>query len=83
MLLAKQIDKLIGQAYEMVPDTDRWDDLIGSLAHLVGGDSGIIYIKPSFLRGMGILAEYGVDVSTIPANLPILLRKAVAALCVL
>jgi hypothetical protein len=54
-----QIDKLIGQAYEMVPNTDGWDDLIASLAHLIGGDSGVIYIKPSFLRGVGVLAAYG------------------------
>jgi len=42
MPLVAQIDKLIGQAYEMVPDTDGWDDLIASLAHLVGGESGVI-----------------------------------------
>jgi hypothetical protein len=64
MPLVAQIDKLIGQAYEMVPDTDGWDDLIASLAHLVGGESGVIYIKPSFLRGMAVLAEYGADSST-------------------
>ena len=64
MPLVTQIDKLIGQAYEMVPDTDGWDDLIASLAHLVGGELGVIYIKPSFLRGMGVLAEYGADFST-------------------
>src|SRR5262249_19134664 len=65
-----QNDNLIARAYELVPDTDGWDDLIASLTRLVGGDSGIIYIKPSFIRGMGILAAYGADFSTtLPAYL--------------
>ena len=54
----------------MVPATDGWDDLIASLASLIGGDSGIIYIKPSFLSGLGILASYGADFSaTLPTYL--------------
>ena len=54
----------------MVPATDGWDDLIASLASLIGGDTGIIYIKPSFLSGLGILASYGADFSaTLPTYL--------------
>jgi DNA-binding CsgD family transcriptional regulator len=67
MPLMTQVDSLIARAYEMVPATDGWDDLIASLASLIGGESGVIYTKPGFLRGLGILASYGADFS---ASLP-------------
>ena len=43
---ASEIDQVIGQAYDCVFEHDGWDNLFASYAKLVGGDSGLIYVKP-------------------------------------
>jgi DNA-binding CsgD family transcriptional regulator/PAS domain-containing protein len=41
-----EMDALIGRAYDCVLEPDGWDELLESCARLVGGESGVVYVKP-------------------------------------
>lgn len=41
-----EIDMLIGHAYDCIFQPEGWGDLLDSCAQLVGGDAGVIYLKP-------------------------------------
>jgi DNA-binding CsgD family transcriptional regulator/PAS domain-containing protein len=40
-----RLEALIHQAYDCIFENEGWSDLLHSLAQLVGGDSGLVYVK--------------------------------------
>ena len=41
-----EVDALIGQAYDCILEPEGWGELLESCARLVGGESGVVYVKP-------------------------------------
>ena len=56
-----KIDGIIAQAYECLFEPAGWDDVLTSLAQLVGGESALIYVRPRS-AGTGVLrTSFGFD----------------------
>ena len=70
-------DDLIASAYEMVASGDHWDDLISSFANMVGGASGVIYLRSRHCSGVGILGSAGANFgATLPTYLAYYERRS-------
>jgi DNA-binding CsgD family transcriptional regulator len=63
MTRLSEVDRLIGQTYECLVEEDGWRELLASYARLIGGDSGLIYLKPRGAPKGKILTSLGLDVS--------------------
>ena len=46
-----EVDALIGQAYDCILEPEGWGELLESCARLVGGESGVVYVKPRAYGG--------------------------------
>jgi DNA-binding CsgD family transcriptional regulator len=61
--ITSQAEHLIARAYEAVCDGESWDDLIDSYVRLVGGDSGVIFVKNAAAPDHSMVASSGHDFS--------------------
>jgi DNA-binding CsgD family transcriptional regulator len=43
--MGSELDTLISQAYDCIFEPEGWSDVLHSLAQLVGGDTGLVYVK--------------------------------------
>ena len=61
----------------MVASGDHWDDLISSFANMVGGASGVIYLRSRHCSGVGILGSAGANFgATFPTYLAYYERRS-------
>jgi DNA-binding CsgD family transcriptional regulator len=57
------VDRLIGQTYDCLAEEDGWRELLTSYARFIGGDSGLIYLKPRGGPNGKILTSLELDAS--------------------
>jgi DNA-binding CsgD family transcriptional regulator len=56
-----ELDTLIGQAYDCVLEPEGWGELLESCARLVGGESGVVYVKPRASEVGSLFTSRGFD----------------------
>jgi DNA-binding CsgD family transcriptional regulator len=55
-----EVDRLIGQTYDCLAAEDGWQELLAAYGRLIGGDSGLIFLKPSgrMLTSFGLHSSF-------------------------
>jgi DNA-binding CsgD family transcriptional regulator len=57
-------DEVIRQAYDCVVEDDGWNRLLASCAHLVGADSGLIFMRQKDSGAGALIASFNYDASS-------------------
>ena len=61
MPTAQEVDQVIDQTYDCLINDEGWKPLLSAYVRLVGGDSGVIYVKPRSVTSGRAVTAVGID----------------------